>query len=33
VLIGRSRRIPESALQAYIDKLKDEQDASGGTVA
>ena len=25
IAIGRLRRIPESALQAYIDKLKSEQ--------
>lgn len=27
VVIGRSRRIPESALQQFIDRLKVEQDA------
>jgi hypothetical protein len=28
VVGGRSRRIPESALQAYIDRLRAEQAAS-----
>jgi excisionase family DNA binding protein len=27
IVIGRSRRIPESALQAYIDRIRAEQAA------
>ncbi len=30
VTIGRSRRIPMSALTAYVDRLRREQAASGG---
>jgi excisionase family DNA binding protein len=25
IAIGRSRRVPESAVQAYIDRIKEEQ--------
>ena len=30
VTIGRSRRIPMSALTAYVDRLRREQAVSGG---